>query len=241
MACKLGGEPWAVDIPLKKTMVVGYDTYHDTVDKKKSVGAFVATLNDNFTRLVVGSLVFIPLLLSICRFISSCDLHEPGQELTSNIRPAMLKALRKYKEVNGYPPEKIFMFRYTYCFFSDFSSNQISPRDGVGDGQIPHVKEQEVAELLKVFHESGMPDVKFTCVLVSKRINTKFFRGNDNPHSGKNASSLLFCFYPLILLRNGGGQCGDSAREVRLLPGQSVCAAGNCQPHQLQRHPRRRR
>ena len=94
MACKLGGEPWAVDIPLKKTMVVGYDTYHDTVDKKKSVGALVATLNDNFTR-----------------FTSSCDLHESGQELTSNIRPAMLKALRKYKEVNGYPPEKIFMFR----------------------------------------------------------------------------------------------------------------------------------
>ena len=48
MSCKLGGQPWAVDIPLKKTMVVGYDTYHDTVDKKKSVGALVATLNDSF-------------------------------------------------------------------------------------------------------------------------------------------------------------------------------------------------
>ena len=50
MSCKLGGQPWAVDIPLKKVMVVGYDTYHDTVDKKKSVGALVATLNDSFTR-----------------------------------------------------------------------------------------------------------------------------------------------------------------------------------------------
>ena len=54
MSCKLGGQPWAVEIPLKKTMVVGYDTYHDTVDKKKSVGALVATLNDSFTRLVVA-------------------------------------------------------------------------------------------------------------------------------------------------------------------------------------------
>ena len=62
-----------------------------------------------------------------------------------------------------------------------------------------------MAELLKVFNETGMSDVKFTCVLVSKRINTKFFRGNDNPHSGKNLSYLLFCFYPLTLLRNGGG------------------------------------
>ena len=54
MSCKLGGQPWAVEIPLKKTMVVGYDTYHDTVDKKKSVGALVATLNDSFTRSVVA-------------------------------------------------------------------------------------------------------------------------------------------------------------------------------------------
>ena len=54
MTCKLGGEPWAVDVPLKKTMVMGYDTYHDTVDRKKSAGALVATLNDSFTRLVSG-------------------------------------------------------------------------------------------------------------------------------------------------------------------------------------------
>ena len=50
MSCKLGGQPWAVEIPLKKTMVVGYDAFHDTVDKKKSVGALVATLNDSFTK-----------------------------------------------------------------------------------------------------------------------------------------------------------------------------------------------
>ena len=57
MSCKIGGQPWAVEIPLKKTMVVGYDTYHDTVDKKKSVGALVATLNDSFTRSVVACCV----------------------------------------------------------------------------------------------------------------------------------------------------------------------------------------
>ena len=60
MSCKLGGQPWAVQIPLPKMMVVGYDTYHDTVDKKKSVGALVATLNDSFTRLVVAWCVGLP-------------------------------------------------------------------------------------------------------------------------------------------------------------------------------------
>merc|ERR1712029_918333 len=43
--CKLGGEPWSVKIPLKNTMVIGYDTYHDTMHKSKSVGALVASLN----------------------------------------------------------------------------------------------------------------------------------------------------------------------------------------------------
>ena len=100
-----------MDIPLKKTMVMGYDTFHDTVDKKKSVGAFVATLNDSFTRLVVDWLVFLLVISSVPRFTSSCALHESGQEITTNIRPTVFKALRKYKEANGYPPEKIFMFR----------------------------------------------------------------------------------------------------------------------------------
>ena len=37
--CKLGGELWAVEVPLKGLMVVGYDTYHDSSRKGHSVGA----------------------------------------------------------------------------------------------------------------------------------------------------------------------------------------------------------
>ena len=36
--CKLGGELWAVEVPLKGLMVVGYDTYHDSSKKGHSVG-----------------------------------------------------------------------------------------------------------------------------------------------------------------------------------------------------------
>ena len=38
--CKLGGELWAVDVPLKGLMVVGYDTYHDSSKKGQSIGAY---------------------------------------------------------------------------------------------------------------------------------------------------------------------------------------------------------
>ena len=61
MNCKMGGEPWAVKMPMKvssgldlcifipssyvqDTMVIGYDTYHDTAQKGRSVGAIVATM-----------------------------------------------------------------------------------------------------------------------------------------------------------------------------------------------------
>ena len=57
-------------------------------------------------------------------------------------------------------------------------------RDGVGEGQIPVVKEQELAAIEKVFEQAGMTGVKFTFIIVSKRIKAKFFRGVENPHSG---------------------------------------------------------
>ena len=95
MSCKLGGAPWAVKIPLKKTMVIGYDTYHDTVNKAKSVGALVASIDDNFTK-----------------FTSSCGFHEPNTEISNSIAPAITKALRKYKEHNGgILPDRVFMYR----------------------------------------------------------------------------------------------------------------------------------
>jgi len=155
MNCKLGGEPWAVKIPLKNTMILGYDTYHDTVAKNKSVGALVASLNATFTR-----------------FISSANLHEGvGQELDNTMKPAVMKALRKYKDVNGTFPERIIMYR-----------------DGVGDGQIPYVLENEVAAIEGCFKAAGMENIKFTFIIVSKRIMTRFFTGtgssSNNPHSG---------------------------------------------------------
>jgi len=151
VSCKLGGAPWAVKIPLKKAMVIGYDTYHDTVNRAKSVGALVASLDDNFTK-----------------FTSSCDFHDPNMEISNNIASSISKALRKYQEHNnGSLPDRIFMYR-----------------DGVGDGQIPYVKQHEVEAIEKVFEQAGMKDVKFAFIIVSKRIKTKFFRGDENPHSG---------------------------------------------------------
>ena len=75
--------------------VVRYDTYHDTLHKAKSVGALVASINGSFTR-----------------FVSSANLHDgPAQELSNTMKPGVTKALRKYNEVNGCLPDRVFMFR----------------------------------------------------------------------------------------------------------------------------------
>ena len=79
MAAKLGGEPWNVAIPLKHTMIVGSDSFHDTANKRKSIGAFVSTMNADLTR-----------------FHSSAAVHENNDELLSNMRIAFKKALEAF-------------------------------------------------------------------------------------------------------------------------------------------------
>ena len=54
----------------------------------------------------------------------------------------------------------------------------------MGEGQIPVVRDQELAAIEKVFETFGMKEVKFAFIIVSKRIKTKFFRDKENPHSG---------------------------------------------------------
>ena len=51
-------------------------------------------------------------------------------------------------------------------------------RDGVGDGQINYVLEHEIKAIEKCFQAAGInqSELKFTYIIVSKRINTRFFR-----------------------------------------------------------------
>ena len=82
-------------MPLKNSMVIGYDTYHDTVNKGKSVGALVASLNESMTK-----------------YISIANMHtNPDQELHDNLCPAIVTALRKYQQLNAKLPEKIILYR----------------------------------------------------------------------------------------------------------------------------------
>ena len=60
----------------------------------------------------------------------------------------------------------------------EYLKNNFSCRDGVGDGQINYVLEHEIKAIEKCFQAAGInqADLKFTYIIVSKRINTRFFR-----------------------------------------------------------------
>lgn len=92
--CKLGGELWALDIPLKSLMVIGIDVYHDASRGGRSVGGFVASMNKNLTR-----------------WYSRVCFQSPGQELIDGLKMALTASLKKYHEVNQALPDRIVVFR----------------------------------------------------------------------------------------------------------------------------------
>ncbi|KAM9446701.1 piwi-like protein 2 [Clarias gariepinus] len=92
--CKLGGELWTVNVPLKHLMVIGVDVHHDTTKKTLSVMGFVASLNSLMTK-----------------WYSRVAFQMPNEEIINGFRVCLLAALQKYYEVNHSFPEKIIIYR----------------------------------------------------------------------------------------------------------------------------------
>ncbi|XP_068560124.1 piwi-like protein 1 [Cebidichthys violaceus] len=94
IACKMGGELWSVEIPLKQLMIVGIDCYHDTIAGKRSIGALVASLNQGMSR-----------------WFSKCVLQHKGQEIMDGLKMALCGALKDYVKFNNCLPSRIIVYR----------------------------------------------------------------------------------------------------------------------------------
>lgn len=92
MNCKLGGSLWSIGIPFKKVMICGIDTYHDK--KSKSVSAFVASLNESYTR-----------------WYSKATIQHNREELSHGLQISVKNALEAYRKMNGFNPERIIIYR----------------------------------------------------------------------------------------------------------------------------------
>ncbi|XP_031705377.1 piwi-like protein 1 [Anarrhichthys ocellatus] len=94
IACKMGGELWSVEVPLKQLMIVGIDCYHDTIAGKRSIGALVASLNQGMSR-----------------WYSKCVLQHKGQEIMDGLKLALCGALKDYLKFNNCLPSRIIVYR----------------------------------------------------------------------------------------------------------------------------------
>uniref|UniRef100_A0A8C2ISH9 Piwi-like RNA-mediated gene silencing 1 n=1 Tax=Cyprinus carpio TaxID=7962 RepID=A0A8C2ISH9_CYPCA len=94
MNCKMGGELWSVEIPLRQLMIVGIDCYHDTAAGKRSIGALVASLNQGMSR-----------------WFSKCVLQNRGQEIIDALKGSLQAALKAYLKYNNCLPSRIIVFR----------------------------------------------------------------------------------------------------------------------------------
>ena len=77
--CKLGGEVWGVEMPLKGLMVVGIDCYHDSGSKGRSVGGVIASMNQNLTQ-----------------YYSRCTFQHNHGELMNQLKVCMTGALKEF-------------------------------------------------------------------------------------------------------------------------------------------------
>jgi aubergine-like protein len=98
MNCKLGGSLWGIKIPLKDTMIIGIDTYHEANHKGLTVGGFVATVNASFTK-----------------YYSKPAIQQKREELINGLVLSMTNALEHYKTVNSSLPERIIIYRDGKC------------------------------------------------------------------------------------------------------------------------------
>ncbi|XP_041456323.1 piwi-like protein 1 [Lytechinus variegatus] len=94
MNCKMGGDLWRVEIPLNNLMVIGIDSYHDSLSKGRSVMGFVASMNQSLTS-----------------FYSCCAFQHTSGEFGTNLATLMNSSLKRYYEINKMFPDRIIIYR----------------------------------------------------------------------------------------------------------------------------------
>uniref|UniRef100_A0A8C4V708 Piwi-like protein 2 n=1 Tax=Falco tinnunculus TaxID=100819 RepID=A0A8C4V708_FALTI len=95
MNCKLGGELWGVDIPLKQLMVIGMDIYHSRSKGMRSVIGFVASMNHILTR-----------------WYSRVVFQMPHQEIADSLQLCLASLFQfLLPQMNHCLPKKIVIYR----------------------------------------------------------------------------------------------------------------------------------
>jgi len=101
-------------------------------------------------------------------YFSTVTPHANGEELSNQFGLNITKALHEYQRVHRALPSRILIYR-----------------DGVGEGQASYVFEHEIKNIQRALNAIYKGQEYRLCfIVVSKRINTRFFRRDGNPSPG---------------------------------------------------------
>lgn len=84
-----------LNIPLKGLMTIGFDVTHDSTDKSKTWGAYIASMD----------------LKECVEYFSAVSPHRNGGELSDQMALYMNQALRTYQKRHNYLPARILFYR----------------------------------------------------------------------------------------------------------------------------------
>lgn len=115
-----------------------------------------------------GALVATMDMKQSCNYFSAVSPHNDNQELSDQFALNLNKALQCFRDQHKTLPETIIIYR-----------------DGVGEGQTNYVFQHEIQnirdKLDSIYNDAPY---KLAFIVVSKRINTRFFKGTANPDPG---------------------------------------------------------
>ena len=160
---KLGGAPWMINFPLKGTMTIGFDVTHDTSDRSKSYGAFVASMD----------------LKETVKYYSAATHHKDGNEMSQNIDTHLIGALKAFRQTHGCLPERVFFYR------DGVGDGQIEYVHSQEVGRLV----QTLSSIYSTRGDGKTP--KFTFIIVNKRINTRIFQCEGSRFSNPNAGTIV--------------------------------------------------
>lgn len=157
----------AVKVAVQMQAKLGGEPWYVKIPLKKAMVVGYDVYHDSDKKGTSVGAMICSINSTFTRCHSEVDFHTNNTEVSNNINKSLMKGLKSYEEANGTLPERIIFYR-----------------DGVGDGQIQFVVEHEVASMLSALKsvvQPPTPPPKLTFIVVSKRINTKFFTAGPNP------------------------------------------------------------
>lgn len=108
-------------------------------------------------------------------FFATVSTYSNTETLSNEFSISVKKAIMAFREKYNELPRKIIIYR-----------------GGVGDGDIPYVKDMEVKNLehkLKDVYGDRQPELAF--MIVTKKINARIFEGDKNPDCGTVVDDVI--------------------------------------------------